>query len=235
MTIASLQDAEKRALDERGYLLLPGIIDATWLGQMRAAFEAIAAFERQGVSGKETGTRHPGDLLNRDRAFLDVCSQPKVLAAAHQVLRRSFRLTQCAGRDPLPGFGQQGLHTDWMPRAPHEPFYVVTAIWLLDDFTASNGATRVVPGTHLLKGGEPKNLADPAAHHPAELRVTAAAGAVLVFNGHLWHSGTRNDSTRSRRAVQCVFHARETVPPFTQPLHNQPTELPPAVRYLLGC
>ena len=85
---------------------------------------------------------------------------------------------------------------------------MATALWLLDDFTADNGATRVVPGSHR-KGAVPKSFADPERHHPDETIVIACAGSVLVINGHLWHSGTRNRARGPRRVVQCVFVASE--------------------------
>ncbi len=54
-----------------------------------------------------------------------------------------------------------------------------------------------------------KAFADPESHHPEETIVIARAGSVLVINGHLWHSGTRNRSRGPRRVVQCVFVASE--------------------------
>lgn len=233
VTTETLCAEERHLLDERGYVILSDLYDKALLSQLQTAFETIAAGERQGAGGRESGTRHPHDLLNHEQAFLQACLHPKILAAAHHVLRRAFRLTQCEGRDPLPGYGQQGLHTDWMPRTNHEPFYVTTAICLLDDFTPKNGATRLVPGTHRLYGTVPKAVADPARHHPEEIIVTGKAGSVLVFNGHLWHSGTQNTSQHSRRAVQCVFHAQETLPPSAQCIHRQPDSLPPAIRCFL--
>jgi ectoine hydroxylase-related dioxygenase (phytanoyl-CoA dioxygenase family) len=85
------------------------------------------------------------------------------------------------GRNPLPGFGQQGLHADWRPRQPGEPYAVLTLIWMLDDFTQDNGATRVVPGSHKSPRAIDKKLAQPLARHPRELVVTGAAGDMLVF------------------------------------------------------
>lgn len=106
------------------------------------------------------------------------------------------------GRNPLPGYGQQGLHADAPPRGPTDPVMAVTAIWMLDAFTMANGATRVVPGTHVRRDAVPRPLAQPDAHHPDESIVTGASGDVLVFDGHLWHSGTQNRSSSPRRAVQ---------------------------------
>jgi hypothetical protein len=68
---------ERHALDEQGYLILTGIIDRVWLDQLRAAFEDVDAKQRRSPGGKESGTRHPDDLLNRSEAFHGICTQPK--------------------------------------------------------------------------------------------------------------------------------------------------------------
>jgi len=81
---------------------------------------------------------------------------------------------------------------------------VMTAIWMLDDFTIENGATRVVPGSHVVTTPLAKALAQPLAHHPREIVITGRAGSVLIFNGHLWHSGRKNESRGPRRCVQMV-------------------------------
>lgn len=233
-TDSTLTAEEKRQLNEDGYVVFRDVYDESMLTQLRDGFDAIVAKERGDLQGKESGTRHPKDLLNHDPVFVDACLHSRILAAVHHVLARPFRLTQCSGRDPLPGFGQQGLHADWMPRQSHEPFVVATAICMLDAFAEGNGQTRIVAGTHLRRDAVPKAYSNPASNHPDELLITGEAGSVLVFNGHLWHSGTRNDSTRSRRALQCVFHAAEIIPPFAQPLHAHLDSLSPAIRIFLA-
>ena len=233
VTATTFSEEEKGRLDGQGYVILPWVGETEMLRQLQAEFERIAETERNGATGKESGTRHLKDILNANPLFISACLHPSILAAVNHVLARPFKLTQCSGRDPLPGYGQQGLHADWMPRANGEPFYVATAICMLDDFTEENGATRLVPGTHQIYGAVPKPMADPGWHHKDEIIVTGGAGSALLFNGHLWHSGTLNRSRRSRRALQCVFQATEVVPPYTRPLHDRPESLSPEVRYLL--
>ena len=208
-----LSAAEARALDEHGFAVLDGIVDGAWLERLRADFEAACSKVEGASERRETGTRHPADLARRGEAFERVLRDERVLAAVRHVLKRPFRVLFCAGRDPLPGFGQQGLHTDWPMRGPGEPFAVVTALWPLDDFTAENGAPRVVPGSHLLPRPLAKSLQSPQAHHPREQLVLARAGSVLVFNGHLAHSGTLNRSRGPRRALHVQWVALDRTPP----------------------
>ena len=204
VTQTTLSAREAEALDQDGYVVMTGVIDADWLARLRAVFESGSAANDHKPAVKERGTRHIDDLVNKE-AFDAVYTHPRVLAAVHHVLGCPFRLGQLHGRDPLPGYGQQGLHADWTTRSKGEPYHIVTTIWMLDDFTESNGATRLVPGTHRLLSPPSKSFADPASRHSEQKIIVGAAGSVLVFNGHLWHSGTRNESSHSRRALQCAF------------------------------
>lgn len=233
VTQTTLSPLEGEALDREGYIVLHGVIDADWLVRLRAAFESGCERDGHAPVVNESGTRHVSDLVNRDPVFEGVFTHPRVLAAVYHVMRDAFRLGQIGGRDPLPGYGQQGLHADWTARARGEPFRIVTTIWLLDDFTAENGATRVVPGTHHLLGPPPKSFADPASRHPDQRIVVAKAGSVLVFNGHLWHSGTANKSSRPRRVVQCSFVGRREYR-FPRIKVSAPDRLSAVARYILG-
>ena len=182
-------------LEDDGYVVIADVVDERRLTLLRDAFERV-------VGDASSGTRHADHLHERDAVFAEVLENAVVNDAVRAVLGRPFRLHAFGARDPLPGFGQQGLHTDWLSRAPKDPYMVVTALWLLDDFTESNGATRVIPGSHHWPKPLPKEMQQPLARHRDERIVTADAGSVLVFNGHLWHSGTRNASQRSRRVLQ---------------------------------
>jgi ectoine hydroxylase-related dioxygenase (phytanoyl-CoA dioxygenase family) len=223
-----LDSRQRGALDETGYVILPDVVAGSALAAMREVFERAAA-EQKEAGARERGTRHVHlevlcdgkrpqlpSMRDMDQTRVSVPTlelpDEQVKAVAAHVIARPFGLMNTGGRDPLPGFGQQGLHADWRPRKAWEPFHVATAIWLLDDFTAENGATRVVPGSHR-KGGVPKSLAIPENHHPEEKLIVARAGSVLVFNGHFWHGGTRNRTNGPRRSVQCMFVASELLNP----------------------
>jgi ectoine hydroxylase-related dioxygenase (phytanoyl-CoA dioxygenase family) len=190
-----------RALDDDGYVIIAGALDRRLLARLQRAFE--------NASTQQTGTQHVhlDDATPEREAWRDLEDHPAVHAAATHVLGRRFGVREIHGRNPLPGFGQQGLHTDWPARSAEDPFSVVTAIFMFDDFTEANGATRVVPGSHRLSGPIPKSLAQPLSRHRDERVVTGSAGSVLIMNGHLWHSGRKNESRGPRRAGQMVVLA----------------------------
>lgn len=186
-------------LDSIGYAVVEDVLPAATRARLHVAFEGA---EIQGG-----GTQHVrvDDRTPHAEDWRALGAHPLVHAAAERVLGRPYAVREAHGRNPLRGYGLQGLHTDWMVRAPRDPYFVVTLLWMIDDFTVENGATRVVPRSHVWTRPLPKALAQPLAHHPEEIVVTGAAGSVLVFNGHLLHSGRRNEDGAARRTVQMVL------------------------------
>ncbi len=198
-----LAEAYREALDRDGFAVVPNVLDEAWRARLLPAF--------QNAPAQSSGTQHVrlSDATPELAAWNAMATNPLVFAAAEHILRRPFRVRDLHGRNPLPGFGQQGLHVDWGPGEAGDPYFVVTAIWIIDPFTVENGGTRVVPGSHRLPHSPPAAYAQPLARHPGERVVTGNAGDVLIFNGHLWHSGRRNDSAGPRRAAQMVIEAGE--------------------------
>jgi ectoine hydroxylase-related dioxygenase (phytanoyl-CoA dioxygenase family) len=147
VTQTTLTFEQKEHLDSQGY--------AAWLNELRELFELLVEQEGQ-LAGhevhQEKGARRLADLVNKSPACDGIYTHPQVLAAVYHILGRAFKIFSLNGRDALPGYGLQGLHSDWGRRNAAEPYHLVNSIWLLDDFTPENGATRLVPGTHRMEG-----------------------------------------------------------------------------------
>jgi ectoine hydroxylase-related dioxygenase (phytanoyl-CoA dioxygenase family) len=98
---------------------------------------------------QEPGTERLSDLVNKGDVF-DICyTHARILASIAHVLTPDFKLSPLNYRAALPGQGHQALHADWSVPVAAGQFRVCNSIWLLDDFTAENGPTRLVPGSHL--------------------------------------------------------------------------------------
>ena len=233
-----LNDGQRDELRRKGYTVLPGMIDAAWLAALRERFEELVVAEGA-VAGlevhQEHGTRRLADLVNKGSVFDRVWTHPRLLAAVRWVIDAPFHLGSLNARDAMPGEGLQPLHQDGKRDVPG-PHYGCNSVWMLDDFTADNGCTRMVPGS----SGLPRPaevLGDPRAPHPDEELITGPAGSVAVFNSFTWHGGTLNRTPGAhRRCLHCYFNPRHLPPQTDQRAYLRPEtaqRLSPAQRYLL--
>ena len=235
----TLSAAEKAQLTRDGYLPLPNILTPEQVYQLGARADELVAAEGEAAGlevHQETGADRLSDLINKDPRY-DVCfTHPRVLAAIWQVLGADFRLSSLNFRAALPGSGLQPLHVDWTEAATPGEYFVCNSIWLLDDFSAANGATRVVPGSQR-SGMLPQDaLEDPQAPHPQQQLLEAPAGTVVIFNSHTWHGGTFNGSGKRRRALHSYFCRRDQEQQLDQQRYLRETtwqRLSPAARFIL--
>lgn len=216
VTKDTLSTEEKAFLAQNGYLNLGKLLSDEQLATINQRLLELMNEEGENSGSelmdspyirhpKEEGADRLADLVNKGEVFDVFYTHPKVLAAMQEVLGEAFKLSSLNYRAAKPGKGLQKLHVDWHEAVAVGDFKVCNSIWLLDDFYKENGATRVVPGTHL--GSElPQNvLADPLATHPNEVLIEAPAGSVFIFNSHTWHGGTCNHTDKPRRALHSYF------------------------------
>lgn len=145
------------------------------------------------------------DLVNKGEVFDEIYTHPRLLPLVEHLLGSDFKLSSLNVRSPRKGGPMQGLHVDFPFAVQPGRFYACNALFVLDDMGPDNGATRILPGTHL-DGRRPEDaMADTRRDHPDQIVVEARAGDVLLVNGHVWHGGTVNTSGRSRALMQCYF------------------------------
>jgi len=246
VTASSLSAAQRSSLDRDGYVILEGLSDATWLARARDRYEELVRiegadlFSRHQHAGsemhRELGCRRLPDLVNKGEVWDQCWQEPRILAVVAHVLERAFHLSALSGRDAQQGFGHQGLHADWGPRVPSEPFHVVNCIWALDGFTLTNGGPRLVPGSHRLAGHVGDELADPTAAHPRQIIAEVPPGAVLAMNSHTWHGGSANRDGTPRRTIHAYFSGREHLQQLNQAEYlrvRTASRLSPAARWIL--
>jgi hypothetical protein len=244
----TLKTTEKAFLDENGYVSLGQLLSDQQVVAINGRIDEIMHDEgdRAGFElldsphirhPKEAGADRLADLVNKGSVFDIFYTHTRVLAGIAQVLGREFKLSSLNYRAAKPGQGLQNLHVDWREAVKPGEYKVCNSIWLLDDFTEENGATRIVPGTHLSGEMPQEKLTDPAAMHPDEVRIIAQAGSVFIFNSHAWHGGTTNRTNKSRRAIHSYFCQREQPQQVDQSRYIREetlTRLSPAAAQILG-
>jgi ectoine hydroxylase-related dioxygenase (phytanoyl-CoA dioxygenase family) len=183
------------------------------------------------------GTARLADLVDKGPVF-DLCwNNPRQLSAVAHVLGwRDFKVFSLNGRAALPGQGHQALHVDWRGAVAPGDYQICNSIWMLDDFTEANGATRVVPGSHRWGRVPAEAMGDPRAPHADQVLVLGQAGTAVIFNSHLWHGGTQNRTDQPRRALHSAYVRRDgpqqtVFRDYLRPATSR--RLSPAQRYLL--
>ena len=208
-----MTDDERRQLDEQGYVLLPGMMGPDLLAELRTSIARL--FDDEGDSAghefrQEPNAHRLANLVDKGEVFRRAIVLPALLQYIRHVLGPDIKLSSLNARSADPGSEDgQPLHVD-MGAVPDEAgYWVCNTIWLLDDFTPDNGATRVVPGSHRW-GSRPQDvLDDPMAPHPGEALVLGPAGSIAVMNSHLWHGGTANRSAAPRLAMHAFYCRRD--------------------------
>ena len=194
-------------LERDGAVIVEDILDATLLARLNADLDAHIAAVAPGLRNPtmqemiefygEATIRIDG-LPAKSATFVELMLLPQLTKAADH-----FLLPNC--KDYLlntgqliqigPGETKQELHRDesaWpevpVPRPPLE----IEAMFALSDFTAANGATQVVPGSHRW----------PLERKARANEVTQAemsAGSALFYLGSAIHGGGANHTTDQYR------------------------------------
>jgi len=204
-----------RALDELGYVVLDKLVDRDRLQALRRRVEEL--FEEEGENaGHEFRTepfaRRLANLVDKGEVFERVVAEPRVLELVSHILNGSYKLSSLNARSTNPFAAEpQPLHMDMGLLPDAKGPAVCNSVWLLDDFTPDNGATRLVPGSHRWNMDPRAALANPLAPHPEEILIVAPAGTVVVYNAHVWHGGTANRTALHRRALHS-FYVRRDMP-----------------------
>ena len=142
------------------------------------------------------------NLLVHGDVFARVPVHRNVLPLIEGVLDPGCLLSSLSSIAIGPDESPQPIHADdqIIPLPKPHPAVVCNSMWALTDFTEANGATRLVPGTHL------RDSPDLSRHHdsiPAEMR----RGSVLVWHGSLWHGGGANTTGERRVGLACNYCA----------------------------
>jgi ectoine hydroxylase-related dioxygenase (phytanoyl-CoA dioxygenase family) len=167
-----------------------------------APFLDMTPFGPDSFSGRRT--RRTGGLIARSPAVRQLVMHPLVLEAARAHLTEStniqLHLTQliAIGPDePAQTVHRDQWAFDFFPFPAGYPVQCNT-LWAMTDFTAQNGATRVMPGSHWF---EDKQRFEEGDTVPAEM----ARGSVLFYTGALYHGGGANRSTEVRIGVNITY------------------------------
>ena len=200
---------DPEGLGRDGWVAIPGLLTperADAVARRCAALLDDDGHDLRPGDKRAGGTRRAADLPARLPEVASLSEDPVLLGVVASLLGHPVPPADVAFRSPRPGFGRQSLHADDVAIDRAGECRAVTAVVALCDFTADNGATAVVPGSHrrpdLQRRVGRLDLAG------AEVQLVGAAGTAFVFSAHLLHRGTLNRSERPRPALQAQWRLR---------------------------
>ncbi|MBV8177950.1 MAG: phytanoyl-CoA dioxygenase family protein [Mycobacterium sp.] len=209
-----------QALEElrtEGYVILRGVLSDPAQKEVRDALRPLLDRQAWGAAGFfGDRTRRVHNILAKTRAVDPLVAHPAVL----ELLRGTLSAHQVSIVNAIeihPGETAQFLHQDdvvFPISRPHPPL-IVNTMWALTEFTAENGATRLVP-----RSQDATELDEDPEIVTAEME----PGSVLVWTGGLFHGGGANRAEQPRLGLNVNYNC-----PWLRQQENQYLAIPQEV------
>ncbi|MFV2013455.1 MULTISPECIES: phytanoyl-CoA dioxygenase family protein [unclassified Micromonospora] len=249
VTPAVPPDGVVEILERDGAVIIEDFVDAGTLAGLRAdlgpGLEA-SSYSESGYDGQKT--KRLSSLFHRSpRHMTSVVLQPQFLGAARRLLQRPTHMwigkvrmevtpsiqisfTQAIRIDP--GQGRQPLHRDdamhlWRHPGPPCRLQLMLA---MTDFTAANGATLVIPGSHRWDD-------DRAPTYAETVPAVMPAGSALLWPGSVYHGGGANTTDSPRHSLSVALdlgNLRQEENQYLAVPRETVVTLPEEVQRLLG-
>lgn len=203
-------DGHAARMRDNGYMIIDDFLSPADLESVRAGLlpHLNRYVGRNNFEG--TKTERVYTLVARGKVFENLAEDPRILALTGRFLQPGFLLTASQSICIYPGETPQPIHADDLfYRVPRpRPAISISTIVAVDAFTAENGGTEIIPGSHSWSDAEISGIYDGIdAEAPARrelerqlVPVEMPAGACIVFLGTLLHRGGANRSQAPRLA-----------------------------------
>ena len=229
-------DAHAARIERDGYTVLENVLDPALVDALAADLVRLEReLDVKPASNDFEGTKtyRVYNLLARGRVWEQVPVHGAVLPLVERVLDRGCLISSLSSIGIDAGETAQPIHADDQVIALGKPHVatVCNSMWALTDFTEENGATRVIPGSHLAD-------ASPVfGQHYDSVPAEMPRGSVLVWHGSLWHGGGANRAAERRVGIAMNYCAG-----FIRQQENQQLGIPrdvakrfsPRLRELVG-
>ena len=210
-----------RRIAEEGYTILEHAIELEFVDEIAEALHKVEA-ELGAVPADNlfegTHTTRVYNLLVHGPTFEKIPVHPDVLPVVEGVLDPGLLISSLSSIAIGPGERPQPIHADdqVIPLArPHIPI-ICNTMWAITDFTEENGATRLIPGSHL------RDHAPNPLEHYDTIAAEMPKGSVLVWVGSLWHGGGANQTDTRRVGIAMNYCAG-----YIRQQENQQLGIPP--------
>ncbi|MDZ4826601.1 MAG: phytanoyl-CoA dioxygenase family protein [Actinomycetota bacterium] len=199
-------ELHRKEVAEQGYTIVenaiePDLVDALHDDLLR--LERAFAVQPSPNSFEGHHTLRVYNLLAYGELYQRIPVHEHVLPIVDGVLDPGCLISSLSSIAILPGETAQPIHADdqLIPLPKPHPPTVCNTMWALTDFTEANGATRIIPGTHL--GADNPDYGT----HYDSISAEMPKGSVLVWHGSLWHGGGANQTDERRVGIAMNYCA----------------------------
>jgi ectoine hydroxylase-related dioxygenase (phytanoyl-CoA dioxygenase family) len=222
--------------DRRGFLVFERVLSPDTVAAIRAALAPHLARDLKGRNDFEgERTNRVYALMAKSPVFAELAIHPLALAFAEAELGESCLLSALLAINLHPGETVQPWHTDdgsaKIPRP--RPALGISTFWAIDDTTEQNGATEIIPGSHVWDDEFIKGAVMPAdfthrsvdrdtGDRPDAVKLVMPSGSLAITKGTLWHRGGANRSDRPRLIITPQYCAG-----WVRQLENMALAIPP--------
>lgn len=234
-----LSPEERRQFDEQGYLVVEQALSQSEVQRLVAKVDAVHARKvAEGVSPSEV-LFYP-NFIPDDPDYVDLVDHPRTIMKVIDILGWNIYLYHAhlivtpprADRtDSLRGYHQDsGRVNRELEGTPRARLSLKVAYFLEGVPEPGNGNLWIVPGSHL-----DDDLERPADHDPRGAEaVCVAPGTAVFFDRRLWHAGSANIGTGTRKALFYGYGYRWLRTKDEMTVQHLYPELDPIRRQLLG-
>ncbi len=224
-----------RHIQEYGYALIPDFLNRQQLEAVNTLYDKLLGGYQGRNNFEGSHTERIYTLVARHRVFQDIAEDARIMALCDALFMPNYLLTASQAIVIGPQETPQPWHTDdtfySIPRP--RPMISLSTIVAVEAFTAENGGTEIIPGSHLwdderiaghYRLGEHEAEPQFAAKLAGQgISIEIPAGTCLVFAGTLLHRGGANNSTDTRRAF-----SNQYCQPWARPQENFFLAIPPS-------
>lgn len=212
----NLTELTTEILQGKGYIVLPDLLSLKEATKARDLILQLAQTEKQENRLVVQGHKERlYGLIYKGEVFTKLVQDQLILSIIEAILGEDVILGGFSAHILHPGAERMGIHVDYpywgMPSPfPQYPVLEIQVIWMMEDFTATNGAPLFAPKT--------QNLAIKPDQEQFELiaeKITGTAGTAIISHGLCWHDTSNNSSDRPRISLLGNY-----TPQYIHPLEN---------------
>jgi ectoine hydroxylase-related dioxygenase (phytanoyl-CoA dioxygenase family) len=197
-----------KKLEEQGYFIMPNQVSKDLINKLKQSLDY--SFKKHNKIQKRKGNEIDiegvalnvlDDSLTYVNLLQELFDNKIIENLEKHFFNSKFILNSISALDNQPNKSNFSaiVHRDIKCYSGKLPI-MINLLVMLDDFTIENGATSLLPYSHIVE-----EKPDDLYYKTNSIRATGKAGDILFFNSNVWHSSELNTTQQRRRGIPITF------------------------------